>query len=194
MSAAEQYEFDRSGYLILRDFMTPEQTESLKIATEKLEAHSNSQLPAGNGGMPLPPHKRAPWGGTYHYDEELGYHCNHVGEVDGNGANGGASTIIEDYFNADPAFDVLIDHPKTMAYINTIIQDRATINNSEIRLRYSGNYSPSHQPGAQASGPPKGKYQYQVTNGDSKCTRSLCAFFRGKERRIAAQLTARWCA
>ena len=132
MSAAEQYEFDRNGYLVLRDFMTPEQTEALKYATEKLEAHANAQLPPGNGGMPLPPHKRAPWGGTYHFDEELGYHCNHVGEVDGNGANGGASTIIEDYFNADPAFDVLIDHPKTMAYINTIIQDRATINNSEI--------------------------------------------------------------
>eukprot|EP01045_Picozoa_sp_COSAG04_P002772 COSAG04_NODE_105_length_25952_cov_11.965278_19_plen_355_part_00 len=177
MSAAEQYEFDRSGYLILRDFMTPEQTESLKIATEKLEAHSNSQLPAGNGGMPLPPHKRAPWGGTYHYDEELGYHCNHVGEVDGNGANGGASTIIEDYFNADPAFDVLIDHPKTMAYINTIIQDRATINNSEIRLRYSGNYSPSHQPGAQPSGPPKGKYQYQVTNGEVDCKMVRMIYF-----------------
>ena len=61
---------------------------------------------------------------------------NHVGgnglELDGNGR----STIVEDFFNADSAFDLLVEHPATMAYINAIIQDRPTINNSELRLRY----------------------------------------------------------
>ena len=53
---------------------------------------------------------------------------------------------------------MLIDHPKTMAYINEIIQERPTINNSEIRLRYPGNQSGSHQPGMQQLGPPTGKF------------------------------------
>ena len=96
--------------------------------------------------------------------------------MDGSGDNG-ASTMIEDYFNADPAFDLLIDHPKTMTYINTIIQERPTINNSEIRLRYPHNYSGSHQPGVQQSGPPKGKYQYQVSNGEVDCKMVRMVYF-----------------
>ena len=39
MTEAEKYEFDRLGYLVLREFMTPAETESLRVATDKLEAH-----------------------------------------------------------------------------------------------------------------------------------------------------------
>ena len=52
---------------------------------------------------------------------------------------------------------------------NVYVQDRPTINNSEIRLRYPGNRSGSHQPGGQATGPPTGKYQYQMSNGGIDC-------------------------
>ena len=103
--------------------------------------------------------------------------ANHAGgnglEIDGNGR----STIIEDFFNADPAFDVLVDHPKTMAYITEIIQDRPTINNSEIRLRYPGNRSGSHQPGGQQVGPPTGKYQYQMRDGEIDCKMVRMIYF-----------------
>jgi hypothetical protein len=175
MSPAEQYEFDRLGYLVLRDFLSPEETAVLAAATDRVEEHANAQF--GPDGTPAPPHKSAPWGGTYHYDPELGYHTNQVGgPLDGSGANG-PSTIVEDYFNSDPRFDLLIDHEKTMAYINTIIQERPTINNSEIRLRYPGNYSGSHQPGGQPSGPPKGKYQFQVSDGKLDCKMVRMIYF-----------------
>ena len=177
MGAAEEYEFDRLGYLVLRAFLTQDEVAALSAATDALETHANANLPTGTGGEPLPPHKRSPWGGTYHFNPELGYHCNHVGEVDGNGANGGSSTIIEDFFNADDRFDMLVDHPKTMNYIRNIVQDRPTINNSEIRLRYSGNRTPSHQPGSQREGPPKGKYQYQYSNGGIDCKMVRMIYF-----------------
>ena len=44
--------------------------------------------------------------------------------------------MIEDYWNANPAFDVLLDHQPTMDYIHGIVKQRPTINNSEIRIRY----------------------------------------------------------
>lgn len=160
---------------MLRDFTSPEETAALRAATDRLEAHCAMQFDPD--GTPAPPHKLAPWGGQYHFDPELGYHANQAGgSMDGSGDNG-PSTIIEDYFNADPAFDLLIDHPKTMAYINTIIQERPTINNSEIRLRYPNNYSGSHQPGGQPSGPPKGKYQYQVSDGEVDCKMVRMIYF-----------------
>lgn len=217
MSDAEKYEFDRLGYLVLRDFLSADEVDSLRAATAKLEAHANTMIAPESGAEPQPPHKLSPWGRTlYHFDPELGYHvriaqkqgssfapkacilpllqaiaqesdtcmfaylllqANHAGgnglEVDGNGR----STIIEDYFNADTAFDVLVDHPKTMAYITEIIQDRPTINNSEIRLRYPGNRSDSHQPGGQQLGPPTGKYQYQMNNGTIDCKMVRIIYF-----------------
>ena len=47
--------------------------------------------------------------------------------------------IIEDFFNGDSAFDMLVDHAPTMDYIRAIVPERPTINNSEIRIRYPGN-------------------------------------------------------
>jgi hypothetical protein len=49
--------------------------------------------------------------------------------------------MIEDFWNADPAFDMLLDHPRTLEYIRAIVQGRITINNSEIRIRYTNNAS-----------------------------------------------------
>ena len=74
MSAAEKYEFDRLGYLVFRDFLTADEVHSLRVATEKLEAHANAMIAPKPGGEHRPPHKLAPWGGRYHYDPELGYH------------------------------------------------------------------------------------------------------------------------
>ena len=74
MSEAEKYEFDRLGYLVFRDFLTADEVLSLRVATEKLEAHANAMIAPKPGGEHQPPHKLAPWGGRYHYDPELGYH------------------------------------------------------------------------------------------------------------------------
>jgi hypothetical protein len=171
MSSEEAYEFDRLGYLVLRSLLTPTEVAVLRAATERLERRANSSLPST--GIPLPPHKRSPWGALYHYDAELGVHCGYAAAKDDNGA----STIIEDFFNADDAFDLLVAHPKTMGYIRGVIQERPTINNSEIRLRYAGNRTPSHQPGGQSSGPPTGKYQYQVSGGKIDCKMVRMIYF-----------------
>ena len=75
MSEAEKYEFDRLGYLVFRDFLTTEEVVSLRVATEKLEAHANAMLAPDTSGQPQLPHKLSPWGRTrYHYNPELGYH------------------------------------------------------------------------------------------------------------------------
>ena len=55
--------------------------------------------------------------------------------------------MIEDFWNAHPAFDILLDHPRTLEYISQIILGRYTINNSEIRIRYPGNASGTHMGG-----------------------------------------------
>ena len=75
MTAAEKYEFDRLGDLVLRDFLSAEDVLSLRMATEKLEAHANAMIAPEPGAEPQPPYKLSPWGrALYHYDPELGYH------------------------------------------------------------------------------------------------------------------------
>ena len=68
---------------------------------------------------------------------DLGYHVQGAREE-------GKTVIIEDFWNADPAFDLLLAHAPTMEYVDAVIQGRATINNSEIRIRYRGNQSTNH--------------------------------------------------
>src|SRR5207244_740743 len=55
--------------------------------------------------------------------------------------------LIEDFFNADPAFDLLVNHAPTMARIRAIVQGPIRINNSEIRIRYPGNATACHMGG-----------------------------------------------
>jgi hypothetical protein len=92
MTDRERYDFDRLGYIIIPGFLDSVETAQLRAAVDALEEHAVSMLP---GGEPVPPLKKSPWGATYHYDTELGYHCQ--------GARAeGRTIIIEDFFNADP--------------------------------------------------------------------------------------------
>ena len=126
----ERYEFDRQGYVVIKEMLTAEQVASLAASVDALEEHAVARLGA-------PPRKRSPWGREYHRDLDLGYHVQGAREE-------GSTVIIEDFWNADPAFDLLIGHQATMEYVNAVIQGRATINNSEIRIRYRGNQSTNH--------------------------------------------------
>lgn len=141
MDQIEHYEFDREGFLVIKAMLTPAETESLRIATDALEEHARRHVD-------LPPRKQRPWGHTYHRDEEKGYH------VAGSDKEG-QTLIVEDFLNADPAFDFLVNHPKTMAYITEIVQGKIRINNSELRIRYTGNASGTHM-----GGPIDHKYRY----------------------------------
>jgi hypothetical protein len=120
-------------------------------------------------GVALPPLKMrdgAPNG--YHYDPELGYHC-HGARAEGR------TIIIEDFINADPAFDFLVDHPRTMAYVHEVVKEKPSINNTEIRCRYHGNQSGSHGSGSVVSR--KYRYDYRPESGiECGMVRMVCEF------------------
>ena len=147
MTDRERYDFDRLGYIIIKGFLDAKETVQLRDAVDALEEHAARNLPNGEPTVPL---KQSPWGATYHYDHELGYHCQGARDE-------GRTIIIEDFFNADPRFDFLVDHPRTMAYVSEVVKERPSINNSEIRCRYRGNQSGSHGSGPHVSR----KYQYK---------------------------------
>jgi len=160
MNNIEMYEFDRLGYLIIPQMLTPDNVKSMALAVDELEHHALENLSK-------PPHKVSPWGwgGQYHQDLERGYHA--AGEK-----AEGKTLIIEDFWNASPAFDVLINHAKTMEYIRPIIQEAPTINNSEIRIRYPKNATGTHM-----GGPISHKYRYAFTGGQIDCMMVRMVYF-----------------
>ena len=159
MNEIERYEFDRQGYVVIENMLTATQVASLAAAVDALEEHAVDRLDA-------PPRKRSPWGRDYHRDPDLGYHVQGCRKE-------GSTVIIEDFWNADPAFDLLIGHGPTMDYVNAVIQGRPTINNSEIRIRYRGNQSSNHG-GTRAV---NGKYRYNVNPAGIDCMMVRMVYF-----------------
>ena len=159
MNDIQRYEFDRQGFLVIDNLLTPAQVTTLAGAVDALEEHAVARLDA-------PPRKRSPWGAEYHRDPDLGYHVHGAREQ-------GATVIIEDFWNAAPAFDVLIGHPPTMPYVDAVVQGRATINNSEIRIRYRGNQSGNHGGTRQANS----KYRYAVNHYGIDCMMVRMVYF-----------------
>jgi len=130
MNEIERYEFDRQGFIVVENMLDPTIVSSLSAAVDELQEHAQHNINQQ-------PRKSSPWGSNYHQNPDLGYHVD--------GSNGEGNTIIiEDFWNADVRFDALVNEVRTMAYIDQIIQGRATINNSEIRVRFRGNQSGSH--------------------------------------------------
>ena len=144
MNEIEQYEFDRLGYLTIPGLLTGDQAKSLAAAVDALEDEAALRVAQ-------PPRQACPRGThVYHHNAERGYYATGARET-------GATLMIEDFFNADPAFDLLVNHAPTMSYIDAIVQERATINNSEIRIRYPGNQTGTHMGGPVGS---KHRYSY----------------------------------
>jgi len=158
MNDIEKYEFDRVGYIVIKDLLTPEQSATLLSAINALEAHALAHIHDS-------PRKLAAWGQDYYVDIERGYHA--WGE-----RASGKTLMIEDFWNADPAFDMLLDHPRTIDYIRAILPGRFTINNSEIRIRYTGNASGTHM-----GGPIDHKYRYAFTGGQIDCMMVRMVYF-----------------
>ena len=162
MTEVEQYEFDRQGFLVLQNFLTDEEVSRLKPAIDELEGHAIEHYQ-------LEPRKVSKWGYECHFNSERGYHV-------GGGHQYGQSLLIEDFFNFDKAFDFLVNHPKTMSYISKIVQptssDGIAINNSELRVRYSGNYT-----GAHGGGPTSHKYRYAANAKGINCMMVRIIYF-----------------
>ena len=155
----EQYEFDRQGYIVIPGFLSPSETARLADAVESLLEHAVNHVA-------LPPRKLSAWGSEHHADAELGYHARGEAAAD-------ETIIIEDFWNADPAFDFLVDHGPTMEYIRAIVAQRPTINNSEIRVRYRGNASRHHG----GRRPETQKYRYSFTDGRIDCMMVRMIYF-----------------
>ncbi len=159
MTEIEHYEFDRLGYIIIEDMLRPEEVARLAKAGDELEEHALQHVD-------LPPRKFSGWGAEYHANQEKGYHARGTREE-------GQTLIIEDFWNADPAFDFLVGHDRTMEYANAVILGRPTINNSEIRIRYRGNASGSHG----GYRPDNSKYRYQFEAEGINCAMVRMIYF-----------------
>jgi len=150
MNNIEKYEFDRLGYLVIPNFLTDAEVRSLSTAVDAAEEDALAQVDR-------PPDKISAYGLEYRHNAEKGYF------VSGAGGQGN-SLLIDEFFNMDPAFDVLVNHAPTMAYIRAIVQERPTINNSELRIRYPGN-----QTGAHCGGPVGLKLRYSYNARGINC-------------------------
>ena len=159
MNEQEAYEFDRQGYIIIRDMLNSDQVRNLAQAIDSLEKHA--LLNVGS-----PPRKKSAWGPDYHASDEKGYHAQ--GEC-----AEGKTLIIEDFWNSDPTFDFLVNHKNTMCYINSIVKSRPTINNSEIRIRYRRNATSSHG-GSRAANQ---KYRYNFGENGIDCMMVRIVYF-----------------
>ena len=159
MNEIETFEFDRQGYIVIEGLLTAEEVAALSAVVDELEEHALARVNE-------PPRKHSGWGANYHANPERGYHVN------GERAEGQA-LIIEDYWNADPVFDVLLDHQQTMAYVHGVVKQRPTINNSEIRIRYGGNATGCHGGTVSASQ----KYRYSYTDHGIDCMMVRMVYF-----------------
>jgi len=159
MNEAEIYEFDRTGYIVIPQLLSPSAVGQLAEAVDRLEGHALDH-------KDQPPRVTSPWGSEYHRNDERGYH------VKGSDTSGGLTLLIEDFFNFDSAFDQLVNEPKTMNFIRPIVQERPTINNSELRVRYSGNYSGTHM-----GGPASHKHRYSFNAKGIDCMMVRMIYF-----------------
>ena len=159
MTDIEQYEFDRQGYIVIEQLLNATEVNHLATAVDELEAHALAHLDQ-------PPRKKSAWGAEYHHSEARGYYTQGSNEP-------GHTVMVEDFWNADPRFDVLVNHECTMAYIQAIVQERATVNNSEIRIRYTGNQSGTHG-GTRMAGR---KYKYEFNQKGIDCMMVRMIYF-----------------
>jgi hypothetical protein len=148
MDAVLRYEFDRLGYLVLPGFLSASEVAALSEAIDWLEEHAaeNVTKPPRKAGTLYP--------SDWHQNPDYGYHAISMPSPDGS-RGAGQTMIVEDFFNAHPAFDLLVDHGPTMDVISTIVQGPARINNSELRFRYPANSTGQHM-----GGPIDHKYRY----------------------------------
>ncbi len=158
MNEIEKYEFDRVGYLVIPGLLQPSEVQALSAASDALEDLAADLLER-------PADKVSAWGPVYRHDAARGYYVQGAREP-------GKTMIIEDFFNVDDAFDMLVDHAPTMQYISAIVQERPTINNSELRIRYPGN-----QTGTHLGGPVVSKYRYSYTARGISCMMVRMIYF-----------------
>ena len=136
MDDLERYQFDLNGYLHVKGILSPQEVERALSAMEALEDRFVASINAH------PKYHSLQFKMDYHYDPELGtstYEANHGG--------GGPQYVVDDFLNADPAFDFFVGHQKTMEYVNELAEAPVKIMSSELRYRHCGNITGTHMGG-----------------------------------------------
>ena len=127
MNDVEKYNFDLNGFLLIKRLLDPAIVARCLAATNALEDRIRSTIHDE-------PHFIGHYGLRYHYDEELGY-CSYESK-----GGPGPQYIVDDILNADPAFDALVSHASTMAYVEELVAGPLWITSSELRYRHRGNF------------------------------------------------------
>lgn len=142
MNQTEKFLFDCHGFIHIPQFLSPSETALLLQACIALEQHalaceaSAARFRAPTSGFEF-------WQG-----EQFGYYATraHTAPI-------GGTLLVDDFWLFHKAFDRLIGHPPTMAYVRELIKNTSyrtsgpegmLINNAEFRVRYPGNDSPAH--------------------------------------------------
>lgn len=146
MDDVEKYLFDLNGYLVVKGALDPESTARCLAAAEAVEKRVEATIDSE-------PHFIGHYGLRYHYDDELG--CSTCAS---NHGGGGMQYVIDDFLNADPAFDVFVSHAPIMRYLADIVSGPLRITSSELRLRHRGNITGSHM-----GGPIDARNEYRFT-------------------------------
>ncbi|WP_296332917.1 phytanoyl-CoA dioxygenase family protein [Reyranella sp.] len=136
MDDLERYQFDLNGFLHVKGILDPREVTKALSAMETLEQRFVAAINAH------PKYHSLQFRMDYHYDAELGtsaYEANHGG--------GGPQYVVDDFLNADPAFDLFVGHPRTMEYIRELTEAPFRIVSSELRYRHRGNITGTHMGG-----------------------------------------------
>ncbi len=145
MDNRQKYWFDLTGYLIVPNLLTAEEAAQLLQVTDGFHDHVATHLADE-------PQFDGHYGIRYHFDREFGC-SSYITE-----AGGGPQVIVDDCLNVSPAYDLLVNHEPTMAYVRELVTDgRPTISGSELRYRHPNNHTPTHM-----GGPidPRSKYEF----------------------------------
>jgi hypothetical protein len=151
MDDVEKYHFDLNGYLLVKGALDREATARCLAAADALEKRVEATVDSE-------PHYVGHFGLRYHYDEALGcssYSSNHGG--------GGMQYVVDDFLNADPAFDVFVGHEPVMTYLREMLAGPGLmrLTSSELRYRHRGNITGSHM-----GGPIDARNQYRFLGRD----------------------------
>ena len=134
MDDTERYLFDLNGYLLVKGCLSEIDLHACLAAADQLEEHI--KLHADDE-----PQLRGFAGIPYRFDER--YQCHSYKSTSG----GGLQYVVDDFLNASPAFDVLVNHEKTMGYVREMIAGPVRIGSSELRYRYQSNRTDTHMGG-----------------------------------------------
>jgi hypothetical protein len=135
MDDLERYRFDLNGYLHVKGILSPQEVAQALAAADALEQHFASCARAE------PKYDSLHYKTAYHYDEKTG--TSSYSSNDG----GGVQYIVDDFLNADPAFDLFVRHERTLEYLRELAEPPLKIVSSELRYRHRGNITATHMGG-----------------------------------------------